>query len=100
MSNLIHTVLYFECSKGVEYTVNVSAYYYPAEPATHLDEPTNAYFEILSTYIKGIEFDIYELADFLETKTAEQIEDLIIEKLFDTYEDFRDYADPEQFIEY
>ena len=100
MSNLIHTVLYFECSKGVEYTVNISAYYYPAESETHFDEPTNAYFEIISTYIKGIEFDIYELADFLETKTAEQIEDLIIEKLFDTYEDFRDYADPEQYLNY
>jgi hypothetical protein len=100
MSNLIHTVLYFESSKGVEYTVNVSAIYHPAEEATNLDEPTNDYFEILKTYIKGIEFDIYELADFLETKTAEQIEDLIIDKLFDTYEDFRDYADPEQFIEY
>jgi hypothetical protein len=100
MTNLIHIVLYFEDSKGIEHTVNVSAYYYPAEPATLLDEPTNAYFEILKAYIKGVPFEIDELADFLETKTAEQIEDLIFEKLFDAYEDFRDYADPDQFIEY
>lgn len=100
MSNLIHIVLYFEDSKGIEHTVNVSAYYYPAEPATYLDEPTNAYFEILTAYIKGVPFDIDELASFLETKTAEQIEDLIIEKLFDTYEDFSDYADPEQYFNY
>jgi len=100
MSNLIHIVLYFEDSKGIEHTVNVSAYYYPAEPATLLDEPTNAYFEILTAYIKGVPFELDELADFLETKTAEQIEDLIIEKLFDTYEDFCDYSDPEQYLNY
>ena len=100
MTNLIHIVLYFEDSKGIEHAVNVSAYYYPAEPATYLDEPTNAYFEILTAYIKGVPFEIDELEDFLETKTAEQIEDLIIEKLFDTYEDFSDYSDPEQYLNY
>jgi hypothetical protein len=47
-----------------------------------------------------VPFEIDELADFLETKTAEQIEDLIFEKLFDTYEDFSDYSDPEQYLNY
>jgi hypothetical protein len=100
MSHLIHVTLYFENKLGNEYEVNVTALYYPAEEGTYWDEPTDAYFEITKLNIKGVEFSIDELADYFMTLTAKEIEEKILDKLSDTYYDFADYSDFDQYIKY
>lgn len=100
MSNLIHTVIYLEDSKGIEHTVNVQAYYFPVEPATQYDDEQFSYFEIINISIKGIEFDVWELSEFLENKTAEDLEDYITEKLIECYDNFIELDDFQNYLKY
>ena len=100
MSNLIHTVLYLEDYKGREHTVNVQAYFFPAEMPSYEHPGEDAYFEIVSLNISGIDFDVWELAEILETMTRDELESYIVEKLFETVADFDDIDLFDRYISY
>ncbi len=100
MSNLIHTVLYLQDYKGREYTVNVQAYFFPAEMPSYEHPGEDSYFEIVSMAIRGMEFDMCELSEVLETMTWDELESYIVEKLYDTIADFDDIDLFDRYISY
>ena len=100
MSNLIHTVLYLQDYKGREHTVNVQAYFFPAEMPSFDHPGEDSYFEIVSLNIRGMEFDMWELVEILETMTRDDLESYIVEKLYDTIADFDDIDLFDRYISY
>ena len=100
MSNLIHTVLYLEDYKGREHTVNVQAYFFPAEMASYDQPSADSYFEIVSMSIRGMEFDMWELSELLERMTRDELESYIVEKLYETIADFDDIDLFDRYISY
>lgn len=100
MSNLIHTVLYLEDYKGREHTVNVQAYFFPAEMPSFDHPGEDSYFEIVSVNISGMEFDTLELSEVLETMTRDELEGYIVDKLYETIQDFDDIDLFDRYINY
>lgn len=100
MSNLISTVVYLQDYKGTEHTVNVQAYFFPEEMASYEHPSQDSYFEIVSLNIRGMEFDMWELSDILETMTRDELENYIVEKLYDTIADFDDIDLFDRYISY